>query len=98
MSFAVENLSSDLNRLNFSTPHGTWLSGNQRTSNRNLQCVSSDDEEDDEELVDSEDEDEDDGLLTKPAMVKKKSNVPLPSDEEGIYKKGERLPHLSEFL
>lgn len=83
MSFAVENLSSDFNRLNFTAPHQSWLPSNQRTSNRNLQCLSSDDEEEEEEEeeeVDSDDE------IAKPTLVKKKSNVPLPSDEEGIYK------------
>lgn len=31
MSSAVENITSDFNRLNFSTPHPTWLTGNTRT-------------------------------------------------------------------
>lgn len=31
MSSAVENITSDFNRLNFSTPHPTWLTGNTHT-------------------------------------------------------------------
>lgn len=59
--------------------------GNQRTSNRNLQCLSSDDEEEEEEDDDDDEEEDSDNDSQHKAIpsYKKKSNVPLPSDEEG---------------
>lgn len=88
MSFTVENLASDFNRLNFTTPHQSWLAGNQRTSNRNLQCLSSDDEEEEEEEEEDDDSDDEIDSSKIKTLLKKKPNVPLPSDEEGKKKKG----------